>query len=109
MIRPPLFGKDSSPQYTAPRLSCLCTVVICLIFILLMFIITGTKTKKFSEPIRIVLDPLPVQKAQKISEDVPNSLSSNVKSEITNSKPEPSVQESQTPIQNYISKNSNTS
>lgn len=71
MIRPPLFGKDSSPQYTAPRLSAVCTAVLSFLFLLLMFILPGPKNKKINSPVRIILDPLPVEKKELISSPEP--------------------------------------
>lgn len=62
MIRPPLFGKDSSPQYTAPRVSAMGTAAFTVIFFLVMIFSPGPKPKQKYETVRIVLDTTPVEK-----------------------------------------------
>lgn len=61
MIRPPLFGKDSSPQYTAPRLAALITAGITFIFFILVLCIPASVPKQKYETVRIVLDTTPVE------------------------------------------------
>lgn len=62
MIRPPLFGQDSSPQYTAPRLAAIGTSGFTLIFILLVIFVPAPKPKQKFETVRIVLDSTPIEK-----------------------------------------------
>jgi len=62
MIRPPLFGKDSSPQYTAPRLSAMCTAVFSILFFFVAVITPEPNNKQKYETVRIVLDTTPVEK-----------------------------------------------
>lgn len=61
MIHPPLFGIDSSPQYTAPRLAGIGTGIFTLIFSLIVIFVPGPKPKEKYETIRIVLDTTPLQ------------------------------------------------
>lgn len=61
MIRPPLFGKDSSPQYTAPRVAAIGTAVFTFIFFICMFFAPVPNNKPKYETVRIVLDTTPIE------------------------------------------------
>lgn len=61
MIRPPLFGKDSSPQYTAPRVAAIGTAVFTFIFFICMFFAPGPNNKPKYDTVRIVLDTTPIE------------------------------------------------
>lgn len=61
MIRPPLFGKDSSPQYTAPRVAGMGTAFLTFIFFIFAIFAPGPKQKPKYETVRIVLDTTPVE------------------------------------------------
>ncbi len=65
MIRPPLFGKDSSPQYTAPRVAAIGTAVFTFIFFICMYFAPGPKPKQKYETVRIVLDTTPIEMEKK--------------------------------------------
>ena len=65
MIRPPLFGKDSSPQYTAPRVAAIGTAVFTFIFFVCMFFAPGPNNKPKYETVRIVLDTTPIEMEKK--------------------------------------------
>ena len=65
MIRPPLFGKDSSPQYTAPRVAAIGTAVFTFIFFICMFFAPGPHNKPKYETVRIVLDTTPIEMEKK--------------------------------------------
>lgn len=65
MIRPPLFGKDSSPQYTAPRVAAIGTAVFTFIFFIYMIFAPGPDNKPKYETVRIVLDTTPIEMEKK--------------------------------------------
>jgi len=74
MIKPPLFGKDSSPQYTAPRVSAIGTAVLTLVFFLCAFIVPAPESKPKYETVRIVLDTTPVLEQEKTTESAASGM-----------------------------------
>lgn len=64
MIKHPLFGKDSSPQYTAPRLGIIGTIIIWLIFLICGLFIHPFKKPKY-ETVQIVLESTPIEPTEK--------------------------------------------
>ncbi len=96
MFKTPLFGKDSSPSYTAPRLSGICTAILCFIFTLIVFIVPPPAKKPKYETVRIVLDTTPVKKT--ISEESASSSGSPAIQEETPAVSEtPAAQEAPAP------------
>lgn len=75
MIRLPLFGKDSSPQYTAPRIAAIGTLIVWIILLLVMIFVPVKKPPKY-ETVKIVLEPLPETK-KKVPEKTETVAKSN--------------------------------
>lgn len=98
MIRPPLFGKDSSPQYTAPRLSAMATAALTVIFFLVVIFVPAPKPKQKYETVRIVLDTTPIEQ---ILKDPGESSGSNEESLPANTE-EFSIPETSTPAEPVV-------
>lgn len=93
MIRPPLFGKDSSPQYTAPRVSAMGTAAFTVIFFLVMIFSPAPKPKQKYETVRIVLDTTPVEKVLENPGQPSSGAPEPAPQEIAAPAPSPQVEE----------------
>lgn len=113
MIKPPLFGKDSSPQYTAPRLSAIVTSALTLLFFIVVILVPAPKPEKKPEPIRIVLDTTPLIELEKefgetssATDEIASEAAAPVEEEIVEQtspafepvNPEPVIKEPEVPV-----------
>ena len=87
MIRPPLFGKDSSPHYTAPRLAGAGTGGFCIIFFLFVWFAPAPDSKPKYETVRIVLETTPVEEIDTENNSQTNTVANEQIQENTNSTP----------------------
>ena len=98
----PLFGKDSSPQYTAPRLSLIVTAVFWLIFFICGIFIKPSVKQKF-DTVQIVLDTIPLEKP--VEKEVADKSSTEVAKTTSEPIPAEKTPKAETPVPSENKKN----